>query len=59
LYGRENITYVLLATIEELFEMLGIVVFIYALLSYLTSYMKGVVFQVNILDDRKRNKRAE
>lgn len=59
LYGRENITYVLLATIEELFEMLGIVVFIYALLSYLSSYMKGVVLQAHIMDDRKRNKRAE
>lgn len=30
--GQENLTYVVLSTVEELFEMLGIVVFLYALL---------------------------
>lgn len=34
IYGRENATYVILYTIEEILEMLGIVLFIYALTSY-------------------------
>ena len=36
LYGTDTITYCVLYTFEEMFEMLGIVLFIYALLSYLT-----------------------
>lgn len=38
-YGRDNIVYVTIATIEEALEMLGIVVFIYALLDYLASHL--------------------
>ncbi|MCG2461195.1 hypothetical protein K8352_10585 [Flavobacteriaceae bacterium F89] len=34
LHGKLNVTYVVLITIEEVLEMLGIVVFIYALTSY-------------------------
>jgi hypothetical protein len=36
-HSDESMTYVLLATIEELLEMLGVVIFIYALLSYLAA----------------------
>lgn len=35
LYDTNNFIYQILVTIEELFEMLGVVIFIYALLSYL------------------------
>lgn len=35
LYGRENIGYVLFTTVEETLEMLGIVAFIYSLLTYI------------------------
>ena len=48
-----NMTYAIITTIEELLEMLAIVVFIYALLSYISFYMKGVSLQVNIIKDRK------
>ncbi|GJM34743.1 MAG: hypothetical protein DHS20C18_37440 [Saprospiraceae bacterium] len=35
LEGEENLTFKILYTIEELFEILGITIFIYALLGYL------------------------
>lgn len=46
LTGRENMMYVILFTIEELLEMLGIIVFVYALLSYISKYMKGANLQL-------------
>ncbi|MBC8554270.1 MAG: hypothetical protein H8D23_32070 [Candidatus Brocadiales bacterium] len=42
LYGYNNVAYVVLYTIEEIFEMAGIVVFIYALTSYIGSEFKGL-----------------
>jgi hypothetical protein len=36
-YGQQNLVYALLATLEEVMEMLGVVVFIYGLLSYMES----------------------
>lgn len=42
LYGRENMTYAMIATIEELLEMLGTVTFIYALMSYMSSHLGDV-----------------
>ncbi len=36
LYGQENLMYIVLSTSEELFEMGGIVVFVYAILSYMS-----------------------
>ncbi|MGL5808055.1 MAG: hypothetical protein ACRC2R_20565 [Xenococcaceae cyanobacterium] len=35
LYGQQNLIYALLATLEEMMEMVGVVVFVYGLLSYL------------------------
>jgi hypothetical protein len=58
LYGKQNMMYAMMATIEEFFEMLGIVVFIYALLSYMSSYMKGVSLRINFIDDRKQRRSA-
>ena len=46
-YGEDTPLYSLITTIEESMEMLGIVLFIYALLSYITSYLKTVNFQVS------------
>lgn len=39
LYGTQNMTFALIVTLEEFLEMIGIVIFIYALLSYLNSYL--------------------
>lgn len=44
LYGYENMTYAIITALEEFCEMFGIVVFIYALLSYLNSNLKEVHF---------------
>ena len=41
-YGLENMTYAMLATVEEFFEMLGVVVFLYALMSYVSSQVGEV-----------------
>jgi glucan phosphoethanolaminetransferase (alkaline phosphatase superfamily) len=58
-YGEQNITYVLITTMEEFLEMLGIVIFIYTLLSYISCYMKGVSLRVKIMDDRKQRRSAQ
>lgn len=46
-----KIIFATLTSIEEFFEMLGIVVFVYALLSYISSHMKGLTVRVGIDDD--------
>jgi hypothetical protein len=55
-YGAGSIFYVLLTTIEELLEMMGIVIFIYALLMYMSRYMKGMTVKFNIIDSRKQSR---
>lgn len=40
LYGRENLAYSFIYTCEEFFEMLGVAMFIYTLLLYITSQFK-------------------
>jgi hypothetical protein len=52
-YGEENMIYQIIVTIEEFLEMLGVIVFIYALLSYMSFNMKGVELKVHITNDRK------
>jgi hypothetical protein len=42
-WGHDSLRYVLCVTAEEILEMTGIVVFIYALLSYLTRDERKVV----------------
>lgn len=46
LYGEENMIYALATTLEEFLEMAGVVVFIYGLMTYISSYMQGI--QINI-----------
>ena len=41
-------TYALVTTVEELGEMLGVVIFIYALLSYLSQHLKPVLLSVRV-----------
>lgn len=48
LYGEKNLEYAIITALEELLEMLGIVVFIYGLLSYMKRYIKA--FQISIRD---------
>lgn len=46
--GQENVFYVIITTIEESLEMLGIVVFIHALISYIKTYLGGVGWNIYI-----------
>ena len=50
LNGKENFVYTAIASLEELFEMLGVVVFIYALLSYISSELTEVRVRFNSSD---------
>lgn len=53
-YGQQDIVYAILTTIEELLEMLGIIVFIYALLSYMSFHVKEL--RAYMIDDRKQRR---
>ncbi len=57
-YSQENMTYAVIATIEEGLEMLGIAVFIYALLSYMSLYFKGESWRVCFVEGRTQRPRA-
>lgn len=56
-YGVDNIAYQLATTIEELFEMLGIALFIYALLKYMLSEVKEVSINLNCAESVTVQKR--
>jgi hypothetical protein len=45
LHGIHNLTYSMIATVEESLEMAGIIVFIYALLKYIAHHYQVVQFQ--------------
>ena len=47
LYGSNNLTYSILYTCEEFLEMLGIVIFIYALFVYLAKQYKPLTVSLN------------
>lgn len=47
LYGINSITYKAYYTCEEFLEMLGIAIFIYALLRYLTSNCQSIRISIN------------
>ncbi|MEG4275839.1 MULTISPECIES: hypothetical protein [unclassified Microcoleus] len=46
--SSETLSYVIVTTIEELLEMLGIVVFVHALISYINTYLGGVSWNIYI-----------
>ena len=50
LHGEQNLVVAILTTIEEFLEMLGIAIFIYALLWYISTYMKGIAVRINIFN---------
>lgn len=54
----KDMTYAVITTIEETLEMLGIIIFIYALLDYIGSYLKGVSLRINIIGDKKQRRSA-
>ncbi len=47
LYGRHNVIYVIYSTIEEVLEMVGIVVFIYALMTYISSEFNDLKIRIS------------
>lgn len=47
IYGKTNLTYMLLSTAEEALEMAGIIVFIYGLLGYISNKTSLVVIRFN------------
>ncbi len=54
LHGEQNVIIAILTTIEEFLEMFGVAIFIYALLSYISTYMKGIAVRINIFNENKR-----
>lgn len=49
LYGNENLTYALITMCEESLEMVGILVFIYALMAYITSELNDLRIRIGLL----------
>lgn len=52
--GQQHLPYALVATVEEVMEMTGIIIFIYGLLYYLSQWTKQLNIQVNILDTPRK-----
>jgi hypothetical protein len=50
--------YAVITTIEQFLEMVGVVIFIYTLLLYVSSYMKGVALRIKMIDDRRQRQSA-
>jgi hypothetical protein len=44
--GTQAMPYLIVSTFEELLEMLGIVVFLHALMSYINKYLSGVTWKI-------------
>ncbi len=53
-----NMAYAVITTIEQFLEMVGVVIFIYTLLLYVSSYMKGVALRIKMIDDRRQRQSA-
>lgn len=56
LYGYQNHTYSTIATFEEALEMLGVLVFIYALLQHINLYLPYI--KIHIQDKKKNHKKS-
>ena len=48
--GQQHLTYALIATVEEILEMTGIIVFIHSLLYYLSQWNNQLRLQIDVLD---------
>jgi len=55
--SQQHIVYALIATLEEFLEMMGIVMFIYALLFYIGQWSQQLDLQVNILGTPAKSKK--
>ena len=55
LYGEHSLSFVILSTIEEILEMAGTVLFIYALTSYMDSELKCSRFRIMSIPDESHN----
>ena len=53
---RNDIIYTVIVTVEESLEMLGVAVFIYSLLHYISYYMKGTGLRINIVTSEKKRR---
>ncbi len=53
LYTEDNFTSAILTSIEEFMEMTGIVIFIYALMSYISLELNGLNLKIKIADRKK------
>jgi hypothetical protein len=51
---RDSTPYIIAVAVEEFCEMIGIVIFIQALLTYLSSYLKKVGLTIYLIDDQKK-----
>ncbi len=58
LYGQMNLTYSLYATLEETLEMVGVILFIYALLKYLAETYREVRFSFQAEDRTEASGKA-
>lgn len=56
LHGLENLTYSMIATVEESLEMAGVIVFIYALLKYIADNYNEVRFRFDNFEESSRSK---
>ncbi|MEG3899389.1 MULTISPECIES: hypothetical protein [unclassified Microcoleus] len=52
--GQRNLIYGLMASVEEILEMVGVLVFIYALLSYIGSHIENIDVRLKIVDNPER-----
>ncbi|MCU0546706.1 MAG: hypothetical protein MUE44_31845 [Oscillatoriaceae cyanobacterium Prado104] len=52
--GQRNLIYGLLASVEEILEMIGAIIFIYALLSYIGSHRENIDLRFKIVDRQDR-----
>jgi hypothetical protein len=48
--GQQNLAYALVATVEEITEMIGVIIFIYGLLYYLGKWAEKINLQMSILE---------
>ena len=52
---KRNLTYGLMVCVEEILEMVGVIVFIYALLSYIGSHLENIDLRVKIVENQERS----
>ncbi|MCZ0904903.1 hypothetical protein ON021_33910, partial [Microcoleus sp. HI-ES] len=51
--GQRNLIYGLMVCVEEILEMVGVIVFIYALLSYIGSHLETIDLRLKIVENQQ------